>query len=64
MLELRQELIDHKVGSMIKVPVKLHYDDNRRVTLEERDYYYSPLPQTPFSLAVVIPHYGRHWIKV
>ncbi|XP_033327950.2 ca[2+] channel Muscle-specific alpha2/delta subunit isoform X1 [Megalopta genalis] len=63
-LELRAALVDHKTGSMKGVPVKLHYDDNRRVTLERRDYFYAPLPGTPFGLAVAIPNYGTTWIKV
>lgn len=63
-LELRSALVDHKRGSMKEVPVKLHYDDNRRVILEKRDYFYAPLPGTPFSLAVAIPNYGTTWIKV
>ncbi|XP_072764587.1 ca[2+] channel Muscle-specific alpha2/delta subunit isoform X2 [Anoplolepis gracilipes] len=63
-LELRSALVDHKRGSMKGVPVKLHYDDNRRVTLERRDYFYAPLPGTPFSLAVALPNYGTTWIKV
>lgn len=63
-LELRAALVDHKRGSMKGVPVKLHYDDNRRVTLERRDYFYAPLPGTPFGLAVAIPNYGTTWIKV
>lgn len=56
--------MDHKRGNMTGIPVKLHYDDNRRVNLEKRDYFYAPLPGTPFSLAVVIPNYGTTWIKV
>lgn len=63
-LELRAALVDHKRGSMEGIPVKLHYDDNRRVTLEKRNYFYAPLPGTPFGLAVVIPNYGKTWIKV
>ncbi|XP_076762521.1 ca[2+] channel Muscle-specific alpha2/delta subunit isoform X2 [Xylocopa sonorina] len=63
-LELRAALVDHKRGSMKGIPVKLHYDDNRRVTLERRDYSYAPLPGTPFGLAVAIPNYGTTWIKV
>ncbi|XP_031833886.1 ca[2+] channel Muscle-specific alpha2/delta subunit isoform X3 [Nomia melanderi] len=63
-LDLRAALVDHKRGSMKGVPVKLHYDDNRRVTLEQRDYFYAPLPGTPFGLAVAIPNYGTTWIKV
>lgn len=63
-LELRSALVDHKQGSMRGIPVKLHYDDNRRVNLERRDYFYAPLNGTPFSIAVVIPNYGTTWIKV
>ncbi|XP_011699951.1 PREDICTED: voltage-dependent calcium channel subunit alpha-2/delta-3-like, partial [Wasmannia auropunctata] len=63
-LKLRSALVDHERGNMTRIPVKLHYDDNRRVNLEKRDYFYAPLPGTPFSLAVVIPNYGTTWIKV
>lgn len=63
-LALRSALVDHKRGSMRDVPVKLHYDDYRRVTLERRDYFYAPLPGTPFGLAVALPNYGTTWIKV
>ncbi|KAK2575608.1 hypothetical protein KPH14_011312 [Odynerus spinipes] len=63
-LALRAALVDHKRGNMRDVPVKLHWDDNRRVTLERRDYFYAPLPGTPFGLAVALPNYGTTWIKV
>lgn len=63
-LELRSALVDHKHGSMKGIPVKIHYDDNRRVTLEKRNYFYAPLPGTPFGLAVALPNYGTTWIKV
>ncbi|KAI4480013.1 hypothetical protein M0802_014306 [Mischocyttarus mexicanus] len=63
-LALRSALVDHKRGNMRDVPVKLHYDDYRRVTLERRDYFYAPLPGTPFGLAVALPNYGTTWIKV
>ncbi|XP_050454891.1 voltage-dependent calcium channel subunit alpha-2/delta-3 isoform X2 [Cataglyphis hispanica] len=63
-LKLRSELVDHKNGSMKGIPVRLHYDDNRRVSLERRDYFYAPLPGTPFTLAVALPNYGTTWIKV
>ncbi|XP_018059590.1 PREDICTED: voltage-dependent calcium channel subunit alpha-2/delta-4-like isoform X2 [Atta colombica] len=64
LLELRSALVDHKRGNMMGIPVKLHYDNNRRVNLEKRDYFYAPLPGTPFGLAVVLPNYGTTWIKV
>lgn len=63
-MALRSALVDHKRGNMKDVPVKLHYDDYRRVTLERRDYFYAPLPGTPFGLAVALPNYGTTWIKV
>lgn len=63
-MELRSALVDHKRGNMTNIPVKLHYDDNRRVHLEKRDYFYAPLLGTPFGLAIVIPNYSKTWIKV
>ncbi|XP_015127549.1 voltage-dependent calcium channel subunit alpha-2/delta-3 isoform X1 [Diachasma alloeum] len=63
-LELRAALVNHTWGNMKNIPVKFHYDNNRRVTLEHRDYYFAPLPGTPFGIAVAIPNYGKTWIKV
>ncbi|XP_014218432.1 voltage-dependent calcium channel subunit alpha-2/delta-3 isoform X2 [Copidosoma floridanum] len=62
--EIRRALVNHECGSKLGVKVKLHYDDSRRVNLESRDYYYAPLPLTPFGIAVVLPQYGRYYIKV
>ncbi|XP_051159665.1 voltage-dependent calcium channel subunit alpha-2/delta-3 isoform X3 [Leptopilina boulardi] len=63
-LKLRQMLVDHANGSMKNVSVKLHYDANKRVTLEYRDYFYRSLPGTPFGIAVALSNYGTTWIKV
>ncbi|KAJ8670394.1 hypothetical protein QAD02_001653 [Eretmocerus hayati] len=62
--EIRRALVNHECDSKKDVKVKLHYDDYRRVNLESRDYYYAPLPLTPFGIAVVLPKYGRFYIKV
>ncbi|CAB0031950.1 unnamed protein product [Trichogramma brassicae] len=62
--EIRRALVNHECGSKKSVRVKLHYDDYRRVTLESRDYFYAKLPLTPFGIAVVLPQYGRYYIKV
>ncbi|XP_031786318.1 voltage-dependent calcium channel subunit alpha-2/delta-3 isoform X1 [Nasonia vitripennis] len=61
--EIRRALVNHECGSKKNVRVKLHYDDYRRVTLESRDYFYAALPLTPFGIAVVLPQYGRYYIK-
>lgn len=37
----------------------------RRISQENYDYYFEPLPNTPFSLGLAIPsEYGNTWIKV
>ncbi|XP_038110145.1 voltage-dependent calcium channel subunit alpha-2/delta-3 isoform X2 [Culex quinquefasciatus] len=65
MEDLREQLVFSKVGKMLKVPVRFHYDKMRRVSLEYQDYYFAPLENTPFSLGLVLPHdYGNTWIKV
>ncbi|XP_055595759.1 voltage-dependent calcium channel subunit alpha-2/delta-3 [Uranotaenia lowii] len=65
MEELRQELVLSNFGKMLKVPVRFHYDQMRRVSLEYQDYYFAPLNTTPFSLGLALPHdYGNTWIKV
>ncbi|XP_012258543.2 voltage-dependent calcium channel subunit alpha-2/delta-3 [Athalia rosae] len=63
-LNLRAALVNHLSGNMTGIPVKIHYDDYRRVTVEKRDYFYAPLPETPFGLAIALPDYGTTWIKV
>lgn len=66
LMELRRRIIDAKlVDSMLDVPVKFHYDERRRVSQEKQDYYFAALPNTPFSLGLVLPSsYGKTWIKV
>lgn len=64
-LQLRKEMIGDTEGSILGVPVLLHYDKMRRVSREKQDYYFAPLPKTPFSLGIALPHsYGNTWIKV
>lgn len=64
-LELRQKLVDSKEGQMLGVPIRFHYDIMRRVSQEKQDYYYAPLPNTPFALGIAVPsEYGNTWIKV
>lgn len=52
LLELRHEMVNHKFGKIIGVPVKFHYDKMRRVVHSKQDFYYAPIPHTPFSLGI------------
>lgn len=63
LLDLREGLISHTVGKMLNVTVRFHYDKMRRIALENYNYYYAPLPSTPFSLGLAIPVYGNTYIK-
>jgi voltage-dependent calcium channel alpha-2/delta-4 len=49
---LRQHLVDYKKGSMLGVPVKFHYDKMRRVAQSKQDFFFAPIPHTPFSLGI------------
>ncbi|KAH1023063.1 hypothetical protein HUJ04_012343 [Dendroctonus ponderosae] len=63
--ELRSYLVNGSEGSMHNIILKYHYDDNRRVSEETYDYYFSDLPETPFSLAIAIPsRYGNYSLDV
>lgn len=64
-LEIRKAMVGYESGEFKDVSVKLHYDKMRRVSEEQQDYYFAPLPNTPFSLGIVLPtEYGKTWIKV
>ena len=63
-LNLRKSIIHQEKGSLMNVPVKLHYDNGRRVTVERRNYFYAPLPGTLFGLAIALPNYGTNIIQV
>lgn len=48
---------------MLNISVKFHYDNMRRVAIVDQDYYYAPLPNTPFSLGIVLPSNYKTWMK-
>lgn len=59
-LEIRKKLVESEVGEKLKVPVRFHFDKMRRISQEYQDFYFAPLPHTPFSLGLVLPHdYGK-----
>ncbi|KAF4528188.1 hypothetical protein B566_EDAN014013 [Ephemera danica] len=64
MLELRQAMVDHKLGK-IDEPIKIKFaiDDMRRINVEEREFYYAPIEGTPFTLGLTLPKtYGSFTI--
>ncbi|XP_037958547.1 voltage-dependent calcium channel subunit alpha-2/delta-3 [Teleopsis dalmanni] len=64
-LELRSAMVRYQTGEFKDISVKFHYDKMRRVSEEKQDYFFAPLPNTPFSLGIVLPsEYGKTWIKV
>jgi voltage-dependent calcium channel alpha-2/delta-4 len=52
MEEMRANLVDGKTGSLLNVSVLFDYDDLRRIEKSRQDYYYAPIPYTPFSLGI------------
>lgn len=64
-LRLREAMVGGSEEEMLDVKVKFHYDDIRRVGTEKRDFYISPLPDTPFSIGIAVPSdYGHYQIAV
>ncbi|XP_049832562.1 voltage-dependent calcium channel subunit alpha-2/delta-3-like isoform X1 [Schistocerca gregaria] len=64
-LELRERMVNHEDGEILNISMKYHYDDMRRVMSEERNYYFSGLEGTPFSLGISLPEgYGKFYLRV
>ncbi|XP_066155401.1 voltage-dependent calcium channel subunit alpha-2/delta-3 isoform X2 [Euwallacea fornicatus] len=64
-LQLRSALVDGLEGSIHNILLNYHFDDNRRVSEETYDYYYTHLDKSPFSLAIAIPNrYGNYSLDV
>ncbi|XP_034941199.1 voltage-dependent calcium channel subunit alpha-2/delta-4 isoform X2 [Chelonus insularis] len=58
LLDLRRDMIDQKEGET-NFPVKIHYDNMKRVTIRRHNYFYEPISGTPFSLGLALPEgYG------
>lgn len=55
MEEIREYLVEHRKGSMLNVSVLYDYDNMRRIEKSRQDYYFAPIPHTPFSLGI-----GKH----
>lgn len=64
-LNIRRAMVHHEAKEFKDISVKFHYDKMRRVSEEKQDYFFAPLPNTPFTLGIVMPSdYGKTWIKV
>lgn len=61
LLKLRKHLVEHDKGQMLGVPVRFHYDKMRRVAPSKQDFYFAPIPHTPFSLG--IGWCGVYWMR-
>lgn len=58
-------MVNGAEDSILDVNIKFLYDDMRRVWTDKRNYYFSPLPGTPFSIGLAIPSdYGDNQIAV
>lgn len=65
LLELRSSLVHGLEGVLHDVEIKYHYDDMRRASIEVNDYYFAPIPNTPFTVAIAFPDlYGNYSIEV
>lgn len=65
LLKLRTHLVNGDRGKMLNLSVRFHYDNFKRASIEQQDYYFAPLNYTPFAMALVLPSgYGNTWIKV
>lgn len=60
--ELRRKLIDRETGTM-RMKMRIHFDQMKRATTRYYNYFFTPIENTPFSLAVALPdEYGMYWV--
>ncbi|KAG6450470.1 voltage-dependent calcium channel subunit alpha-2/delta-3 isoform X2 [Manduca sexta] len=57
--ELRRSLVMGIDGNMTKIKVLYHYDNMRRISRVQHDYFFKQLVGTPFSMGISLPRrYG------
>ena len=49
--QMRKGMVDQRVDEA-RLPVKVHMEEMRRVEVQNTTYYYNPISETPFSLAL------------
>lgn len=63
--QLRSALVKGINGSLTDIPLKLHFDDMRRISKQKYDYYFAPLERTAFSIGIALPNtFGKYFLKV
>ncbi|XP_040571672.1 voltage-dependent calcium channel subunit alpha-2/delta-3 isoform X36 [Lepeophtheirus salmonis] len=61
--KMRRDMVDQLQGG-VSMRVRQHFDDMKRATVREQDYFYHPLINTPFSLGIALPRdYGRQRVS-
>jgi voltage-dependent calcium channel alpha-2/delta-4 len=50
--DLRRGMVMAQTSKEINISVKFHYDSMRRVAEVSQDFYFTPIPHTPFSLGI------------
>ncbi|KAG8188011.1 hypothetical protein JTE90_009887 [Oedothorax gibbosus] len=62
LLTIRKNMVDRRIG-WGKMSVKVPIDGFKRIVTRNNSYYYGPIDDTPFSLAVSLPEpYGHYRI--
>ncbi|XP_071745575.1 voltage-dependent calcium channel subunit alpha-2/delta-3 isoform X38 [Lepeophtheirus salmonis] len=63
LFHMRRDMVDQLQGG-VSMRVRQHFDDMKRATVREQDYFYHPLINTPFSLGIALPRdYGRQRVS-
>ncbi|XP_055604130.1 uncharacterized protein LOC129752368 [Uranotaenia lowii] len=64
LLHIRESIINQSTGAKW-VHVKYHFDDMKRVSRTRRQYYWTPIKNTPFTLVVTYPEtYGVNRLQI
>ncbi|XP_050073473.1 voltage-dependent calcium channel subunit alpha-2/delta-3 isoform X4 [Anopheles maculipalpis] len=64
LLNMRESIINQSTGAKW-IRVKYHFDEMKRVSRTKRQYYWTPIKNTPFTLVVTYPEtYGVNRLQI
>ncbi|XP_041769971.1 voltage-dependent calcium channel subunit alpha-2/delta-3 isoform X3 [Anopheles merus] len=64
LLNMRESIINQSTGAKW-IRVKYHFDEMKRVSRTKRQYYWTPIKNTPFTLVVTYPEtYGLNRLQI